>query len=47
MVSLGGRLGGVIRGGGWVVSLGEEAGWCHWGSQVVSLGRRLGGVIRE
>ena len=37
MVSLGRRLGGVIRGGGWVVSLGrrpcgvirEEAGWCH------------------
>ena len=37
MVSLGGRLGGVIRGGGWMVSLGmrmggvirEEAGWCH------------------
>ena len=37
MVSLGSRLGGVIRGGGWVVSLGrrpcgvirEEAGWCH------------------
>ena len=35
MVSLGRRPGGfirgggTIRGGGWVVSLGEEAGWCH------------------
>ena len=29
MVSLGRRPGGVIRGGGRGVSLGEEAGWCH------------------
>ena len=36
-MSLGEEAGGVIRGGGWVVSLGrrlggvirEEAGWCH------------------
>ena len=30
------------------MSLGEEAGWCHYGGgRMVSLGRRSDGVIRE